>query len=344
MRQTALYNSVGIAFKELSSPPPMESPQNMASQAALVSLATDVRPPRAVGPDAILRMAAETGAGGIHVGGGCDLEVLGALVTGAARLGLPLASATLPLPERPVPRGRRLPRLVATAPDERAAAIALVERGLLGLAGGPRAILLDFGRLELTASPAPVANAFARRALDDEDDTSGARVLAAALDERRASSGQVLDACRWAVEALLRAAERAAAVLVLPIGVTPWEAPSPREVSELLTLFAGAPIGSAWDPGRLSALGALGLPVSDERLAQLAKLAALHVENDAVGLRAGYLPGLGERDPRIADLVPNLSAPIVVCGDADVSEGEIRDALAAVTARREHAAASSRRA
>ena len=190
MRQTALYNSVGIAIKELSSPPRMGSPQNTASRAALVSLATDVRPPRAVGPDAILRMAAETGAGGIHVGGGCDLEVLGAggdrrgTPRSAARIGNLAAGRTSALPRAAASR------LVATAPDERAAAIALVERGLLGLAGGPRAILFDFGRLELAAPVAPVAGAFARRALDDEDDTSGARALAAALDERRGRAGR----------------------------------------------------------------------------------------------------------------------------------------------------------
>src|SRR3954451_19987846 len=98
MRQTALYNSVGIAIKELSSPPPRTSPQTMASQSALVSLATDVRPPRGVGPDAILRMAAETGAGGIHVGGGCDFVVLGLRLTSAVRFVPPLAPSALPLP------------------------------------------------------------------------------------------------------------------------------------------------------------------------------------------------------------------------------------------------------
>jgi hypothetical protein len=59
-------------------------------------------------------------------------------------------------------------------------------------------------------------------------------------------------------------------------------------------------VGLVWDPGRLSVLAALGLAISDERLTALAGAAVLALDNDAVGIRAGFLPGLGERDARVA--------------------------------------------
>lgn len=302
----------------------------MVSATRLVSLSTDIRPPRAVGPDAIVRAAAEAGVGGIHLGPSADLEIAPPIVVAASRVGLAIDSITLPLPDRPLRTDRRLPRLAAPAGDERAAAIALAERGAAAVAGVARWWLLDFGPVTLATPAAIVDRAFARRALDaDEEDDVGARGLAAAREERRQRRGEVMDACRWAVEALVRIAERLGATVVLPVGATPWEAPSPREAGELQTLFAGAPVALAWDPGRLSVLAALGLPISDERLRALAEGAPLALENDAVGLRAGYLPGLGERDPRLAALAPPAAAAIVIAGDRDVTDAEIRAAVAA---------------
>ena len=73
-------------------------------------------------------------------------------------------------------------------------------------------------------------------------------------------------------------------------------------------------MGVAWDPGRLSLLGTLELPVADERLKSLAAGAVLLIENDAVGVEAGYLPGLGERTGRLAAFAPPASLPRVVTG------------------------------
>jgi hypothetical protein len=296
------------------------------SATRVISLATDLRPPRAVGPDPLVRLAADGGARGIHLGGGCTLGEVALVATTAARAGLEVASLSLPMPERPLPAGRRLPRLAAPDADERRAAIALAERGLAPVAGQARFVLLDFGPVALAASAAALGRAFSLRALD-EDEPGGA-LLAGALAERRARGAEVVDACRWALEALLRHAEPLGATLVLPVGATPWEAPSPREARELGALFAGAPLGVAWDPGRLSALCALGLGISDDSLRALAAAAALALENDAVGLRAGYLPGLGERDPRVAALVVPDSTPAVILGASDATDEEIASSLA----------------
>jgi hypothetical protein len=305
----------------------------MDSSTGIVSLSTDIRPPRAVGPDAIVRAAAEAGARGVHFGASADLELALPIVLAASRAGLEIDSLTLPLAERPLRGDRRLPRLSAPSSEERAAAIALAEQGAGTVAGVARRLLLDFGSVTLATPPWTIERAFARRALDDDEDDRGARGLADALAERRHRRPEVMDACRWALEALVPVAERHGATLVIPVGATPWHAPSPREAGELLALFTGAPVGLAWDPGRLSVLAALGLAISDDRLKTLAERATLAVENDAVGLRVGYLPGLGERDPRLASLTPAPAAPVVLLGDPDTTDEELTRAVAAASSR-----------
>jgi hypothetical protein len=294
----------------------------------MVFLATDLRPLRGGDDDRLLRLAADTGAAGIHVGAGCELAIVPALTGAAARLGLETRSMALPLPERPLSPGRRLPRLGAPAADERGAAVALAVAGMeMGVAAGTRLALLDFGPVSLAAREAELARAFARR--ETSEDEAGHPIFAAATGERRARAPEVLDACGFALDQLARAAERLSVMLVLPVAATPWQAPSPREAGLLLDRFAGAPLGVVWDPGRLSALSALGLPVSDDRLAALAAAATLVLENDAVGIQAGYLPGLGERDPRVAALRPRDGAARVVTGAPDATEAEVASAVAA---------------
>ncbi len=293
-------------------------------------LATELRPPRADGGERITRLAAETGASGIHVGADCDLECLATapLVGAALRLGLEVPSLTLPLGERPLPAGRRLPRLAAAARDEREAAIGLAQQGI-AVAGafGARVAVVDFGAVALAADAARFAQAFARRAVGADD--PGAAVLAEAVAERRARSPEILDACHFTLERLLRAADRAGLALCAQIGVTPWQSPSPREIGTLRETF-GAALGVAWDPARLSVLAALDLPIGDDRLRVLAQGAALVVDNDAVGLVPGYLPGLGERDARLATFPPPAGLPRIVTGPADATDAEVAAAVRAV--------------
>jgi hypothetical protein len=292
----------------------------------VVFLASNVRPPRGGGDERLLRLALDGDAAGIHLAGGGDLELLSALVPLAIRLGAPVSSLTLPLPERPLAAGRRLPRLGATARDEREAAIALARQALE--IAGPAAVrfaVVDFGDVTLSAGPGDLARGFARREMDDGE--PGERALAAAAAERRARAEVFLDACRWALELLVRAAERAGMTLALPVAATPWQIPSPREAGLLLGAFAGAPLGLLWDPGRLSVLAALGLAISDDRLRALAAGAVLALENDAVGIEAGYLPGLGERDARVAALTTEATVPHIVTGRPDATDTEIAAAL-----------------
>jgi hypothetical protein len=81
------------------------------------------------------------------------------------------------------------------------------------------------------------------------------------------------------------------------------------------------------------------------RVAAVAAAAGAALETDAVGLEAGYLPGLGERDEALPAR-PELprDAPIVISGFPDSTSAEIARAVAAVSARYEAPPAPSARA
>jgi hypothetical protein len=311
--KTSLYNSVENPVKGLSSP---------AKVFIMVFLSTAVRPSRGPGDEALARLAAETEAVGVHFGGG-DLAAAVATFPIVARLGLMVGPPLFPMPERPLAHKKRLPRLAAPDRDERAAAIALVLRGLADFAPmGIRQAVLDLGGVALAADRAAFRRAFARRALADDEGLANARA------ERQARAGEVLDACRYALEGVVRDAERRGVTLLLAPAGSPWQAPSPREIETLTGMFAGAPLGHVWDPARLSVLCTLGLPLSDDRLRRLAEGAALALENDAVGLDTGFLPGMGERDARVAALSAPAGAPRIVTGRPDVSDAEVAAAVA----------------
>jgi hypothetical protein len=287
----------------------------------------------ASGIDPLVRAAGDAGAAGIHLAGGVVLGDLEAVVPAIVRAGLEIPSVALPLAPRPLAPGKRLPTLAATAPDERAAAIALAVEGLdAGVGAGVRWAWLDFGAVTLPVSRAEVAALFARRELGPGE--SGAPDLAMAIGARRALAERLSDACHWSLERLARLAEVRAVTLIVPVGGSPWEVPSAREALALIDAFRGAPLGLLWAPGRLAAARALGLRVPDDRALALRAAARAALETDAVGLDAGYLPGLGERVEELPDR-PELpqDAPVVVDGLAGSSDAEIARAVADVTAR-----------
>jgi hypothetical protein len=300
----------------------------------VVVVATEIR--SAADRGSLLRAAIDAGAAGAHIGGGCLVSEVAPVAAELLAAGLAVPSMALPLADRAPGAGKRLPRLGAPDQDEREAALALASAGLAaGAAVGIGRALVDFGPVALPVPRAEVARSFRRREIDDDE--PGARSLEAAVSARKASATALLDACRFALEQLCREAETRGVRLLLPVAGTPWGMPSPREAEWLLAAFAGAPLATAWDPGQLSVLRALGLPLSDTRLRALAAQAGAALENDAVGMDAGYLPGLGERDeslPARAELGPD--APVIVLGAAGArataSDAEIAEAIRRVTA------------
>jgi hypothetical protein len=285
----------------------------------------------------LIRAAGDAGATGIHLSGEILLGDLEALVPGALKAGLLIPSMTLPLAPRALIRGKRLPALSAVDADERGAAIALATEGLeAGVVAAVRWGVLDFGGVGLPVTRREVEAGFARRELGAGEAASGD--LAIALGARRAVSERLVDACRWSLERLCRLAESRAVTLLLPVGGSPWEVPSAREALALLEGFRGAPLAPVWDPGRLTAARALGLRLPEARVTALCEAAGGAWETDAVGIEAGYLPGLGEREEGLPAR-PKLAkdAPVIVSGFRDSSDAEIARAVALVTARYEAA-------
>jgi hypothetical protein len=259
------------------------------------------------------------------------LEELGALVPGVLKAGLLIPSMTLPLAPKALAKGKRLPALAAVDPEERGAAIALATEGLdAGVAASVRCAWLDFGPVRLPVARRDVAAYFARRALDAGEVGEGERALA--LAARKAQAERLSDGARWSLERLCRLAEARSVTLIVTVGGSPWESPSAREALALVDAFQGAPVAPLWDPGRLSAALALGLRLPEARATALAETAGAALETDAVGMVAGYLPGLGERDAALpARAKLPKGAPIVVGGFPDSSDEEIAGALARVT-------------
>jgi sugar phosphate isomerase/epimerase len=295
--------------------------------------ATGLRPPASVGEEAVVRLASEIGCDGIAIGDGCTLPNAATLVPRAMHAGLRVGAVAAPLPERaPAPR-KRLPRLSAGDRDERAAAIELASRAcaLAGSVGAPL-VVLEMGALPLAVRWPDLARHFRRRALVEGE--AGEAALMAALGERRATVGLALDGCRWSLDALVREAERRNLRLAMSLSGTPWGVPSPREGLELAAEYDRARVGLVLDPARLSVLRRLGLAISGERLASLRVAAGLVVENEAVGVDAGFLPGLGERDDDLAahDGVAE-NTPAVLLGRPDSTDAEVLTAASQSVAR-----------
>lgn len=298
----------------------------------MILCATELRPLHGVGIDPLVRAVSDAGATGIHLGRGILLEELGVLVPGVLRSGLLIPSMALPLAPRALAPRKRLPSLAGSDPEERAAAVALVLEGLeAGVAAGVRCAWLDFGPVALPVARRDVAAFYARRALGAGE--AGEGELAVALGARKAQSERLGDAARWSLERLVRPAEARSVSLVVNVGGSPWEVPSAREALALVEAFEGAPVAPLWDPGRLSAARALGLTLPEARVKAVVERAGAALETDAVGVTAGYLPGLGERDPELPARAPLAKgAPVVVGGFPDSTDEEIARAVARVTA------------
>jgi hypothetical protein len=280
-----------------------------------------------------VRTAVEASADGACLAARVLVGQVGALAGALLAAGLSVSAITLPLAERAPAAGGRMPHLGATDAAERTAALELAARALAaGASVGASRAVLDFGPLALPVARAELNRAFARRESGEGD--PGEALLADAVSARKALAPRLADACRWSLERLARDAERRGATLLLPAGASPWEVPTPREALALLEAFRGAPVALAYDPGRLAALRALGLPLSAATAAALAAAAGAVVENDAVGIQPGYLAGLGERDDTLplANKLP-ARAPVIVTSAIEVTAGEVAAAVAQARAR-----------
>lgn len=281
----------------------------------------------ALGPTPLVRLASETGCDGLAIDGECWTSLISLIAAEGARSGLPTLSIVGPQPEARLGIDKRLPALSAWVDkEERLAAINLCRRLMqLGRDVGVGLIALDFGAVPLVADEAALRYAFSRRQLGEDE--PGARPLGRAIAQRRALSETILDACRAALDRLVRDAEKIDTTLSITIASGPWQTPSPREAAELLREFSGGPLGVVIDPGRLAALDSWGVGASPARLDELCGRANLIHAADAVGLDTDLLPGLGEAPFAMISRAPGKAdLPVVLTGRPDSSEAEVRRA------------------
>lgn len=294
----------------------------------MILCSTRLRPPLSLGPDRIVRLASEAGFAGIAVDTGCSQPLLKTIATEALRSGLPVRLAGCPLPQAPLGKGKRLPRLAALDdPEERQAAVALAKETLEAATDLDIHLLaVDLGPAGLKTPETQLRLRFARREMDDDE--PGGRLLKRALEERRARAERIFDACRLALEPLLEAAGRRGATLLLPLAPTPWQLPSPREAQLLLRDFTGAPLRLVLCPAHRAVLRLLALGGPPERWPELEAHGQVVLATDQVGLDSDLLLGEGElededlRLPKLAQGRPT----IVVSGPVDAAFREVRRA------------------
>jgi sugar phosphate isomerase/epimerase len=299
----------------------------------MILCGSGLRPPDLIGNTPLLRLASDAGCAGILLGEGCTLANASPLVEEAARASLSVGAILAPLPEVRPPAGRRLPRLGAPDRSEREAAVTLALQAfaLAGSLGTPM-VALGFGPLALAAKTAELGRFFRRRELAEGE--AGEAPWLEVMEERREKIGAVLDACRRSMDLLVREGEQRGVRVALELAATPFGVPSPREGLELLAGYAGARMGVVLDAARLSVMRRLGLGISAERLAALRAAALLLADNQAVGVEAGYLPGLGEPDDDdlAATAAPQglpAETPLVLIGGSDATDAEVIAAAAA---------------
>jgi sugar phosphate isomerase/epimerase len=301
-------------------------------------------------PGRVVRLAGDSGFEGIAIGSECPRGDVMVLCSTALRAGLAVPVISGALPDGPLGPGRRLPHLAALDDsDERRAAVSIFS-SMLELAGqlGIGMLSVQLGEVALGAKADEVATRFGRREL--EEDEPGERLWAAAVGERRALSGRVLDACRYALDRILPRAERRDVALALEVAASPWSLPSPREAMDLIAEYRDGPLGVVWDDARWQALSAFGIGPGHERLVALAAAAKLRRANDAVGIETGYLPGLGDPGPGRSGepdsaarepVAPASGVPVVVTGRPDSTASEVNAARARVAASLDAAATAA---
>jgi sugar phosphate isomerase/epimerase len=277
-------------------------------------------------PKALVRRAADAGFDGVAIGDDCARADLAPLCSASRAAGLSVSVIAGALPEGPLGPGRRLPYLASLDDsDERRAAVALFESTLgFAVSLGIRLLAVHLGDLPLRTRAEEVAYRFARRELGEDE--PGERLWAAAIGERMALSGAVLDASRHALDRIVPRAERSGVELALEVAGGPWSGPSPREALLLADEYRDGPVGLIWDEARMQVLTTLGLAPGEERRATLAAASTLWRANDAVGIETGYLPGLGDppaRDGRSAEPGRPGGIPVVVAGRRDCTPWEL---------------------
>lgn len=168
-----------------------------------------------------------------------------------------------------------------------------------------RAVVLHCGRVDMAADTDRLYQRFRK----DGGLSEGSRKwLAGKLAERDRLKPAHLDALRFSLDDLVRAADRRQVRLGLETRYHYHELPGVEDFAGLLEAYDGAPLGYWHDTGHAFVNAQLGLTAGYDLLERLAhRLAGLHL-HDARGLEDHLPPGAGQIDFKA--LKPHLAADI----------------------------------
>jgi len=188
-----------------------------------------------------------------------------------------------------------------------------------------RAVVLHCGRVDMAAE---TDRLYARFRNDGGLTEDCRQWLAGKLAERDRLKPAHLDALRFSLDDLLRAADRRQVRLGMETRYHYHELPGPEDFEGLLAEFDGAPLGYWHDTGHAFVTAQLGLTTENGLLERLAgRLVGLHL-HDARGLEDHLSPGTGQIDFKA--LAPHLAAgiPAVLELRPGTPQSAVRDGLA----------------
>jgi len=254
------------------------------------------------------------------------LQTLPQVAAAAFSSGQRLQGGSAQIPAQTLGPGKRSPYLSSDDREERLAAIKSVQETLkqLSLLGATQAVV-NLGGVPVKPGRALVESRFERGELFDAEGVGG--LVEALIEKRSRLSDALLDQACWGLERIIPMAEATGMTLSVAVAEGPWSCPSPREALFLLQEFEGAPLGLGFSTGAWSVLETLGVAGAAERLSQVVAQASAIACSDAVGLRHGFLPGLGEADFERLLQRRATQTPLIVQGGPETTKRELAHAV-----------------
>jgi sugar phosphate isomerase/epimerase len=168
-----------------------------------------------------------------------------------------------------------------------------------------RAVVLHCGRVDMEADTERLYQDVRKNGASTEKIRQW---LAKKVAERDRLKPAHLDALRFSLDKLLRAADKRSLRLGLETRYHYHELPSPDDFEDLLKEFDGAPLGYWHDTGHAFVNEHLGLMTADDLLTRLSsRLVGIHL-HDAQGLEDHLPPGAGDMD--FQTLVPHMATGV----------------------------------
>jgi sugar phosphate isomerase/epimerase len=227
--------------------------------------------------------------------------------------GIRVSSVHCPCPTTFSPRGIWAPDLLLSALDKetRSEAVEFGKRAIkLASEIGARAVILHAGQVELEFALEKRLHQLYNQGLASSKEF--AETKERLIEERSSKASDYFETAEESIYELVDFASEKGIVLGLENRVHYYEMPSLEEMEQLLTEFAGKPVGYWHDVGHAGVQSRLGFTPHHEWFTRLGnKIIGAHL-HDAIGIRDHCAPGIGSLDWKL--VAKNLSkGAIKVC-------------------------------